>query len=82
MSRPDLFAVDAGLEEALQDARRWCARLTHGRIFLVLEVEAGRVADHELKADAMMTRDLERLMQEKPGATRVLVRTGVRSADS
>lgn len=66
MSKPDLYAIDVGLEEAIEDTRRWCARLKHGRLFLVLNVIGGRVAEHRLEADSLTVEDLERLMQEPP----------------
>ena len=67
LHRPrSLDDVDVMLEAAIDELRRHCDRLGHGRIHLWVDVDGRRVTGHELGFDRETSEDIDRVMREPP----------------
>lgn len=58
--------IDAALEMAFGESKSKAKRMKHGRLVLVLEKVDGRVRDWWIDTNALTTRDVDRLMRERP----------------
>jgi len=58
--------LDVDLERAVEDLRRYCARLSCGRVFLTVERYERSTVGYYLRVDALTSEDVERLMREPP----------------
>jgi len=60
-------SIDPAAEMAIGTAKSIVKRMVHGRMVLVVEKVDGRVMDWWADTDKLTTREVDRLMREKPG---------------